>query len=269
MPRFLGQHFLKNDAAIKKIVAAIGLRAGETIIEIGPGHGELTIPLAAAAEKVGASVIAVEKDAKLADALRARITIANADILGYLESEDFQHIRKPFKLVGNIPYYLTGHLLRIIGGLATGGPKNFAAERCVFTIQKEVAERICAEPPRMNRLAASVQFWAVPKIIARIPRGDFSPPPAVDSAVIQLDAKPLPGATADTSAKSAQYYAAVRALFAQPRKTAVNNLVSAGMDRKNVVEMLQNMGVDEKSRPQNLTIKNIWHIAEHFSSVHK
>ena len=87
------------------------------------------------------------------------------------------------KIVGNIPYYITGKLLRIISEL------EHKPERTVLLIQKEVALRICATPPDMNRLAASVQFWADAEIIAHVPRNDFSPAPEVDSAVVVLNAK--------------------------------------------------------------------------------
>jgi 16S rRNA (adenine1518-N6/adenine1519-N6)-dimethyltransferase len=290
MPNYLGQHFLKNGAVIAKIIAALDLHAGETIIEIGPGHGELTIPLATAAAKVGAKIIAVEKDEKLAEALRARIAVAgkkendgsveivHGDILEFLKTAKFT----TFKLVGNIPYYLTGHLLRIVSEL-DGELDGTAAkpERVVLMIQKEVADRLAAEPPKMNRLAASVQFWAEPKIIARVPRADFSPPPEVDSAVVQLIAKT--SSKKNAVAESKKYYATVRALFAQPRKTVFNNLRAAKEqeqrennnpripdkahsktpDNKATIEMmLLKLGIDPKSRPQDLTVALIQRIAK-------
>lgn len=254
MPNYLGQHFLKNASVVKKIVAALDIQNGETIIEVGPGHGELTIPLAAAAQKVGAKIIAVEKDKKLADGLASRIKIekvenveiVNIDILEFLETTP--HALS--KLVGNIPYYLTGHLLRIVSELA------IKPARVVLMIQKEVAERICAEPPWMNRLAASVQFWGKPKIIASVPRADFSPPPEVDSAVIALETKNF-----DSEMTSDQYYEAVRTLFAQPRKTILNNL-SAKLPKNDAETILSRLGIDPKLRPQNLTIENITQLAK-------
>jgi 16S rRNA (adenine1518-N6/adenine1519-N6)-dimethyltransferase len=279
MPNYLGQHFLKNSAVIAKIITALDPRAGETIVEIGPGHGELTIPLAAACANVGAKIIAVEKDEKLAVVLRAKIAMAkienievvDGDILEFLktagpaksnETATQIVLRKnlPFKLAGNIPYYLTGHLLRVVSEL-DGAAKP---ARTVLMIQKEVAERLAAAPPKMNRLAASVQFWAEPKIIALVPRTDFSPPPEVDSAVVQLIAKTAAGDIVDAK----RYYATVQALFAQPRKTVFNNL-RAGMaqgqrenDKTTVGAMLFELGIDPKSRPQDLTVALIQRIAQ-------
>lgn len=262
MPRYLGQHFLQNEAVVKKIIAAVDPRAGETIIEVGPGRGALTIPLAAACAKSGAKLIAVEKDAKLAEVLRENpalggVEIVKADILEFLKggapvAVAARPVATPQKIVGNIPYYLTGHLLRAIGDLSP------QPTRAVFTIQKEVAERICAEPPRMNRLAASVQFWAEPKIIARVPRGDFSPPPEVDSAVIALETK---GGASKRGGSSDHYYAAVHAIFAQPRKMLINNLVGGGLGRDDALALLRKFDINEKSRPQDLSVEKIVAIA--------
>jgi 16S rRNA (adenine1518-N6/adenine1519-N6)-dimethyltransferase len=267
MPRYLGQHFLKNTAVIKKIVAALDLQSGEIIIEVGPGHGELTIPLAAAAKKIGAKIFAVEKDKELAEALRAKVEgtdigdveIISDDILLFLKTGGASGIStSPFKIAGNIPYYLTGHLLRTLGEL------NRKPDRAVLMMQAEVAERICATPPRMNRLAASVQFWAKPKIVARVPRTDFSPPPEVDSAVIELIN--LPGASNGTRAQET-YYAAMRAIFAQPRKTTLNNIAGHVEAPKNdLAASLLALGIDPKSRPQDLSVKNIAEIARSFFS---
>ncbi len=285
MPNYLGQHFLKNIAVIKKIIAAIDPQSGETIIEVGPGHGELTIPLAAACEKIGAKIIAVEKDKKLAEALRLKIEtfktgelrlgqvdVLNGDALSVLSSQVIN--LQIFKIAGNIPYYITGHLLRALSEL------DAKPARAVFTIQKEVAERICAAPPRMNRLAASVQFWAKPKIIAQVPPADFSPPPKVDSAVIQLDARNHNADRAEDYSEGVgvesdnveRYYATVRVLFAQPRKTILNNLAAdhtaQPAPKSEIITMLSKLGINSKARPQDLTIENIAKIATG-SSVHK
>jgi 16S rRNA (adenine1518-N6/adenine1519-N6)-dimethyltransferase len=249
---YLGQHFLKNPAAIKKIVAAINVQPGGTIIEIGPGHAELTFPLAEACKKIGAKIIAIEKDNDLAEKLKTGVanldlekivTIISEDALTFLkQNPEFQI------LAGNIPYYITGHLLRRVSEL-----KN-KPERCVLMIQKEVAERICAEPPKMNRLAASVQFWAAPKIIATLGKGDFSPSPEVESAVIKLETQ------YDQIKAPEKYYSTVRTLFAQPRKTILNNL--RGDNREKTITLLAKLGIDPGARPQNLTIEQIRAIAD-------
>ena len=267
MSKFLGQHFLENDEATMKIVREIDAQAGETILEIGPGHGALTIPLSEAAQKAGAKIVAVEKDQKLAEALQLVASRGNMTHLEVIQGDILEFLQNPSlyidKIAGNIPYYLTGKLLRIIGEMEA------KPSRVILMIQKEVAERICAEPPRMNRLAASVQFWSKPKIIARIPRTDFSPPPEVDSAVIMLESIKDKEKDADGSLL---YYAAVRGLFAQPRKMIINNLEGGGTDRKEALAVLEKLDIDPKSRPQDLSIEQIRKIAENIAflgSVHK
>lgn len=259
----LGQHFLKNPAVVKKIITAIDPAAGETIIEIGPGHGELTVPLFEVCRERGARLVAIERDGKIIAELENRlqslttthdtIEIVSGNALDVLKN------KPATKLVGNIPYYITGHLFRVIGELET------KPVRCVFMIQKEVAERICAVPPKMNRLAASVQFWAVPKIIASVSKENFSPSPKVDSSVITLETregqlenakKAVRGVDAD------QYYAIVRKLFAQPRKTILNNLKTKGESSEGVAKALAGLGITSELRPQDLTIERIRLIAE-------
>jgi 16S rRNA (adenine1518-N6/adenine1519-N6)-dimethyltransferase len=129
-------------------------------------------------------------------------------------------------LVGNIPYYITGKLLRTIGEL----PRP--PEVTVLTVQREVALRVAAEPPRMNLLAAAVQAWSAPQLIASLPPEAFSPPPQVHSAVIALHRRPA----AELRALPEGYYRAIRTLFKQPRKTVFNNL-RAGLPDKPAEEL--------------------------------
>jgi len=278
----LGQHFLKNEAALEKIVAALALANGDRVIEIGPGHGELTVPLVAAARGNNGVIISIEKDRALVPALTDLGKKESPEVLSIIEGNAlkllpevvarFSPRTQPkaanaprYKLVGNIPYYITGKLLRIISDL------EHKPERTVLLIQKEVAERICAAPGEMNRLAASVQFWADVTIVAQVPRKDFSPPPKVDSAVIVLVSKSAAkkstarGAGAAPSIDPALYYSAVRGIFAQPRKTLLNNLSSAtgGTAAKGgITTQLQKLGIDPAARPQELSIEAIIAIAK-------
>ncbi len=280
----LGQHFLKNVATLEKIVAALALVDGDAVIEIGPGHGELTAPLLHAAKKYShVSITCIEKDRALIPGLTAlaqveapgRLSIIEGDALKLLPEivsrlpQEVGH-KSGYKIVGNIPYYITGKLLRTISDL------DHKPARTVLLIQEEVAERICAAPPDMNRLAASVQFWADADIATLVPRKDFSPPPDVDSAVIVLDEnKRFPASvkstvgTADSVGSSIitseHYYRAVRGIFAQPRKTLLNNLFTAAVDgvKKNeIIEQLMNAGITPESRPQDLSIEQIIALAQ-------
>jgi 16S rRNA (adenine1518-N6/adenine1519-N6)-dimethyltransferase len=241
----LGQHFLKNKSAIEKIIRSLALKRGERVIEIGAGHGELTSELLKKTE-----VIAIEKDRLLANGLQqmadGHLEIVQGDALQILPSLSDKLPAASYKLVGNIPYYITGHLLRIISELQN------KPSLCLLTMQREVAERIIAQPPRMNRLSAITQFWAEPKIILKLKPGDFYPPPEINSAVIQLKTREsLPKNERD-------YYKLARILFQQPRKTVLNNLESGlNFGKKNISEILRKMGLNEKTRPQNLSVAQI------------
>src|SRR3989338_3558361 len=252
----LGQHFLKNKIAITKIIAALDLKDGDTIIEIGPGRGELTLPLSEMFEvqNVRGKIIAIEKDRELVMNLSSRIKHRTSDI-ELIHGDALKIIpditkrltlaANRFKLVGNIPYYITGKLLRVISEL-----ENKSAVT-VLMIQKEVAERIVAQPPKMNLLAAITQFWAEPKILMTLKPSDFDPAPKVESAIIKFLPK-----TDNLNAK--HYHALVRIIFKQPRKTLLNNLSdSLEMGKKEILEKLRESGFNEKTRPKELNVEQI------------
>lgn len=259
----LGQHFLKNQTIIEKIIAAIDVPAMGTVVEIGPGRGALTLPLADACAAAHCRLIAIEKDPLLAEKIAKEGIVGTAvtqgdalkilpDILrGIAAQKDDRHCA----VVGNLPYYITGKLFRLIS------ESEEKPDRCVFMVQREVAARICALPGFMNRLAASVQFWAEPRMICRVPSTDFTPPPKVESAVIAMDTRlQMP------SVHPEQYYAAVRALFSQPRKTILNNLAHTG-NRKGkdaITKALARIGIDPSGRPQDLSLAQIVGIATAF-----
>jgi 16S rRNA (adenine1518-N6/adenine1519-N6)-dimethyltransferase len=274
MGQRLGQHFLHDRAALRAVVAALELAPGDTIVEIGAGHGELTHELLAISDKrLGNSVkvVAIEKDMKLAALLRQKF--AERKNFELIEGDAREALptltasRLPlyasYKLCGNIPYYLTGFLFRLIGEL------NPLPSRVVLTIQKEVAERVCAQPPHTNQLSASVQFWAEPRIIRTVPRGAFSPPPKVASAIVALQPRNNPPSSrhsGTTEGRSAEeYYAAVHALFCQPRKTLVNNISAAtGFTKKEVIATLAQCGIAPAARPGELTVAQIIELAGRF-----
>lgn len=233
-------------------MAALNLKLNETIIEIGPGNGELTFPLAEECKKIGCKLIGVEKDPILVDKLTNlkinKLKILKGDVLKLLPKINKTYKLKnlqTYKLVGNIPYYITGKLLRVLSELEN------KPQLTILMIQKEVAERLTAQPPQMNLLAAAVQFWAEPKILFTLKPGDFNPPPKVESAVIYLTPKP-PTLSSNT------YYQFIHAAFKQPRKTLVNNLRIGLKKPKNEIEnALRTAKIDLQARPQNLSINEI------------
>jgi len=257
----LGQHFLKNKAKIKKIFEALELKDGDTVIEIGPGHGELTKEIQKSKFKnqndnLKIKILAIEKDRQLADYLRNKfeddknVEIIGGDALKLLPqfTYDLRLATNNYKIVGNIPYYITGYLLRILGEL------NNKPSVIVLLIQKEVAERVCANPPRINLLAASVQFWAEAKIIGYVGKKDFRPAPKVDSAIIKLAIRVQPLATRKNTE---DYYKFIKILFKQPRKTIVNNLRPITNNIELITDNLKLFNINLKARPQDLSIKQI------------
>lgn len=253
----LGQHFFQNKQLLKKIAGLLDLEKGDTVVEIGPGHGELTEEIRS--RRPETKIIAIEKDGLLAEGMRKKfssdknIKIISGDALQILKKSGFQSlVAGRWELAGNIPYYITGKLLRTIGESTT------KPGMCVLTIQKEVAERLAAKAPQMNRLAASVQFWAEPKIAFVISRNDFRPAPEVDSTTIVL--RPMARKISPDV-----YYKTVRALFGQPRKTVLNNLATGmKISKTGVEEILKLAKIDGSLRPQNLSIENIIKIAAVF-----
>lgn len=245
MGQRLGQHFLINTEKLKNVADALAIRKGDVVIEIGPGHGELTEYLL----KAGARVIALERDTEFVAPLQKKFAGKNFEIVVGNALETIGDVvrgfeGKPFMVGGNIPYYITGYLLRVIEELEN------KPTRVVLTIQKEVAERICAAAPKMNLLAASVQYWAAPSIVDIVPKKDFNPPPKVDSATIKLEVQPTIG-------DSTRYYSFIRKLFTQPRKTIANNLAGKDGSKDEVAKKLETIGIDIQKRPHDLTVDEI------------
>lgn len=216
-----GQHLLTDPRLLNAIADAAQVTREDTILEIGPGLGHLTRVLAARA----AHVVAVEIDAVLVARLRAdfantpNITILQGDVLTATPSEWIaQATRAPtreFKIVANLPYYITSAILRHI---LESSPQPRVV---VVMVQREVAQRIVAQPPQMNLLAVSVQFFAQPRIVRTIPAGAFYPRPQVDSALVRLDVfDTLPYDVPDVS----RFFALVRAGFGERRKQLRNAL---------------------------------------------
>src|SRR5262245_44081331 len=174
----LGQNFLQHAFELEKIVAAAEVQPTDTVLEIGPGLGSLTRYLAASAKEV----IAVELDQNLLAPLRAvlapyrNVQLIHGDILKF--SPSTLTSANDYLVVANIPYYITSAVVRHLLESSTK-PRHI-----LLTIQKEVAERICAKPGDLSLLALSVQIYGKPHIEARIPAEAFFPTPKVDSAIL-------------------------------------------------------------------------------------
>jgi len=242
----LGQNFLSDPGSLQKVIRAADIHPEDTVLEIGPGLGSLTHLIAQAA----ARVIAVELDSHLVDALEEilqpypHVELIHADILEVNLNNLFSS--PGYLVVANIPYYITSALLRQLL------EASFPPARLVLTIQKEVAERICAEAGNLSLLALSVQVYGQPEIIDTIPAGAFYPVPKVDSAVVRVDIYPEP---LIPSEHLDMFFSLIKAGFSQKRKT-ITNAISAGMrwDKEQTATLLTRSNIDPKRRAQTLSM---------------
>ncbi len=249
MRQKLGQHFLKNQEILREISSSFFATSGDTVIEIGPGHGELTKFLYERAKNENLSLILIERDIELFKKLSEKysdknIKIIHDDAIAYLQKYLGDAIERTGKLiiVGNIPYYITGHLLRVIG---TAGR---IPDTVHLVIQKEVAVRMSSTEPKMNLLAACVQAWGDVKILRTIKKNEFSPPPKVDSALISIQKK--------CDCIPQKYFEMAKTLFAHPRKMAINN-ISENFNKDLAYQLLKSINMPENARPQDFSVQNI------------
>ena len=243
----LSQNFLTDPEALDAIVEAAELVPGDRVVEIGPGLGVLTRRLLAA----GASVLAVEVDARLAEYLRRELygadafELIEADALSLHPREMFPG--EPFKVVANIPYHITSPLLHTF--LEGDRPP----ELTVLLVQLEVAERVAAPPGKMSYLSVFAQNVATAEVVARVPAEAFEPAPAVDSAVLRLRRRADPAVAGGELREP--FYRVVQAGFRQRRKQVHNGLTrELPVDREAVEAALDGCGVTADRRPQTLTV---------------
>ena len=247
----LGQHFLADTSYADRIVAAANLSSTTRSSRSAPAPACSPRRLVQQAGRV----VAVEIDQRYVELLRDELggeralTVIHADIL---ESEPARLIApdgepNPYKVVANLPYYITSPVLR---HLLEAYP---APALAVVMVQKEVAERICAQPGDLSILAVSVQFYARPELLFVVPSGAFRPAPKVDSAVLRLTLRDSP-AVGDVSTED--FFAVVRAGFGQKRKQLVNSLGSGlGLSRERALALLAGAGIEPTRRAETLTLE--------------
>jgi 16S rRNA (adenine1518-N6/adenine1519-N6)-dimethyltransferase len=250
----LGQNFLVDKGVISEIMEAAAVKNSDTVLEVGPGTGNLTRELAKMAKKV----IAVEKDEEMHEILsklKESERIENVEII----REDIRNIGNwllkigDYKVVANIPFYLTAYLIRNFLE-AENQPKEM-----LLVIQKEVAQRICVNPPDMNLLSVSVQFYAKPKIISYIPKKSFWPAPKVDGAIIKISDIKKPKADAEL------FFRIVKAGFCQPRKQILNNLANGlKLDRDPAKQWLAENGIKPEQRAETLNVEQWINLSKSF-----
>jgi len=272
----LGQNFLSDRRYLTPILDAAELTPTDNILEIGPGKGVLTEALA---ERAGC-LAAVELDDRLIEPLRQRfadqphVHILHADILDHApgafvasacwregergrEGERETESHSPlstlhsldrsisYKVVANLPYYITNAALRHL--LEAEQPPSLA----VLMVQWEVAQRICAAPGDLSILAVSVQYYAEPRIVQRVPASAFFPRPKVDSAILRLTMRPQPAVDIEPTL----FFRVVRAGFSQKRKQLQNSLAAAlHLDKPTSQAWLDRAGIDPTRRAETLSL---------------
>lgn len=251
----LGQHFLRSKDAIKKIIAAAEILPGDIVLEVGPGEGVLTEALLNA----GAHVTAIEKDKRcitlLADRFQDAIAdghllLVEGDVLNKkLRDELFLFAQDdpiPYKVVANIPYYITGMLFRLFLE-ETRQPSTL-----IFLVQKEVAEHIVAKNGKEGVLSLSVKIYGDPKYIAKVSRDAFTPKPRVDSAIIavtNISRERLAGISA------AVYFRVVKAGLGAKRKMLLGNLVKEfAIPRETGATLFREVGIDLLARGEDIPL---------------
>lgn len=254
MSKKLGQNFLIRRSVVDEIVAAAELIAGEPVLEIGPGIGTLTQGLA----QSGATVTAVELDRRLLEVLDTtlaqynNVRVIHGDVLKVNIPEIMNH--KPFKVVANLPYYITTPIIMSLLEM------KLPIERLVVMVQREVAERMVAQPgtKAYGALSVAVQYYTEPSIVMDVPPRAFMPAPEVTSAVIccRLREKP-PVEVADEKL----FFRVVKAAFAQRRKTFSNTMKTTGLDKETIASVLAKANIDGARRGETFSLQELADVA--------
>ena len=241
----LGQNFLVDQGALRRVLAAADVRPTDVVVEVGPGTGLLTKLLA----ETGARVIAVELDSHLAARLTHDLgSLPNVQIIHADAREwDADEVDAPYKVVANLPYYAATPIVRRF--LESHRPPSVMA----VTVQREVAQSMTAAPGKMKLLSVGVQLYGSPRIAGYIRPGSFSPPPKVTSAIVRIDVHPRPALALDDTEG---FFQVVRAGFSGPRKQLRNSLGRAfGLTGPQAEELLLEAGIDYSLRAEALSLE--------------
>ncbi|TAH33261.1 ribosomal RNA small subunit methyltransferase A [Candidatus Saccharibacteria bacterium] len=239
----LGQHWLKDRLILEAIADSATITPHDTVLEIGPGLGTLTSVLLSRAKEV----IAVEFDSELARKLPGQfpgknLTVHNEDILSF----DLTQMPVDYKVVANVPYYITSKIVQL---LMTSTNKPSIA---VLLVQKEVAERLAAQPGDMSILALSAQVYAEVSLGVYVPREYFTPPPKVDSQVVVLRTRPTPLVISE---QEKAFFRVVKAGFSAKRKKLRSSLAGGlGIEKPDVEKLLARARISPDARAEDLSI---------------
>ncbi len=241
----LGQYWLNDEAALAAICSAANLMPEDTVLEIGPGLGSLTKLLTSRVNKV----IAVELDENLAESLASRVKADNLEVISEdILKFDLTQLPIGYKVVANIPYYLTSNLIRVLS--ESTNPPTVA----VLLVQKEVAERLAAGPGNLSILAVTAQYYWQIELKRVVAAQLFSPPPKVDSQIVVMTKRNQP---LFPNIDPKQFFRLVKAGFSQKRKAILNSL-SGGLaiDRATVRARLEAAKIAPTARAQTLSLED-------------
>lgn len=247
----LGQNFLNSKTVARDIVRAGELSSVDTVLEIGPGKGFLTSELLAS----GANVIAVEKDDRMIPLLQEKfaleiahgqLTLIHGDILEF-DPQTYHLKPNNYKLIANIPYYLTGQIIR------TFLESKNKPERMILMLQKEVATRIVARDKKESILSIAVKVYGTPKLIKKVPARYFTPAPKVDSAILSIEN--ISNKNFPNKASEKHFFEVVRSGFAHKRKFLAGNLKNLFGNK--ALDVLTNANIPQNARAEDLSL-NQW-----------
>jgi 16S rRNA (adenine1518-N6/adenine1519-N6)-dimethyltransferase len=252
----LGQHFLVDQGALRRVIAAADVQPTDLVVEIGPGTGLLTRLLAERA----ARVIAVEMDEALVARLKDDLSsFQNLSIVhGDAREWDPTTIGEPYKVVANLPYYAATPIIRRF--LECSYPPSVMS----VTVQREVAQSMTASPGKMRTLSVATQLYGNPRITGYIRPGSFSPPPKITSAIVSIEVYKKPALSLDDTEA---FFQVVRAGFSSARKQLRNPLShSFGVTGARIEELLMEVGVDPRLRAEALRLEDWKKIYDAFRS---
>ncbi|MCX7779177.1 MAG: 16S rRNA (adenine(1518)-N(6)/adenine(1519)-N(6))-dimethyltransferase RsmA [Patescibacteria group bacterium] len=238
-----GQNFLTNPSILKTIIQAAELKKGDFVLEIGPGLGILTQELVKKVKKV----LAIEIDKKLVNFLKEKFKkVKNLEIIqGDILKIKNLKLKNPYKIVANLPYYLTGVVLR---KFLTKEPRP---KLMVLMVQKEVAERILAKNKKKSIISLMVNFYGQPEIVQIVSKNNFWPKPKVDSAILKItNLKPR-----FSKIRRNLFFKIIKTGFAHPRKKLVNNLTRI-IEKEKLKELFQAIGWSQEVRAENLDLED-------------
>lgn len=247
----LGQNFLVDAQAARRIAASLGDIAGRTVVEIGPGRGAITGELS----ELGSHIVAVELDRELAADLRKRfdsghVTVVEQDVLHFDFAAAASQAGSRLRVAGNLPYYITSPILLKLAA------SHEAIELAVLTVQREVADRVTSAPGSRDYglLSATVQMYGPVESLFTLPPSAFSPQPQVHSSVFRWRIAPR---FAELGVEEAGFLRFLRQAFAQKRKTLANNLRAAGISPAAATSALAQAGIESNARAEAVGLERL------------